>query len=180
MLPAGSTSLYGFVGAPELGTGFRQGLGSVEFQAEATVNYLDLGLAAVGRVRFLAIDKPRWQLAPFAGLGIAWDSGSTYYDADNFQHTALRMDLGAVATRPVGETLSLLAQAEVTWDLFTTPVGGHRVQPLLGVGAEVALGGQISVFGLASVGVDWRKAPDAPLDTEVGYGLRFGFAVRMF
>ena len=32
-LPAGTNALYGFVGAPELGVGYRQGFGLVEFEA---------------------------------------------------------------------------------------------------------------------------------------------------
>lgn len=179
-LPAGSTSLYGFVGAPELGAGFRQGLGPVEFNAEAAINYLDLSFAAVARLRFLAVDQPRWQLAPFGGLGFAYDSGSSYFNKDNFQFTAVRLDVGAVATYPVRETLSLLATTELTWDLFTTPVKGYRAQPLVGAGAELALGGGLSAFGLAAIGIDFRKLPTEWVDTEVGYSVRIGFAYRMF
>jgi hypothetical protein len=179
-LPAGATSLYGFVGAPEIGAGFRQGLGPFELGAEASLNYLDLSFAGLARLKFLAVDDPRWQLAPFGGLGFAWDSGSTYYDKDNFRPTAVRLDVGAVATYPVRETLSLLATTELTWDLFTSPLKGYRAQPLVGAGAELALGGNLSAFALAAIGVDLRKLPSEWVDAEVGYSLRFGFAVRMF
>lgn len=179
-LPSGSTSLYGFVGAPELGVGFRQGLGPFEFNPEVAVNYLDLSFAAVARLRFEVVHQPRWQLAPFGGLGFAYDSGSTYFNKDNFEFTAVRIDVGAVATYPVGETLSLLATTELTWDVFTTPVKGYRAQPLVGAGAEVALGGGISAFGLAAIGIDFRKLPREWVDTEVGYSVRLGFAYRMF
>lgn len=180
MLPAGSTAVYGYVGAPELGGGFRQGFGSVELQAEARFNYLDLGLAATGRARFLLVDRPQWQLAPYAGLGFAWDSGSTYFEDDNFQYTAVRIEAGAVATYPVRPVLDLIGTGEVTWDLFTTPVGGHRVQTLVGGGAELALGGSISTFVIGELGLDLRKAPDAGADAELGYAFRAGFAFRLF
>jgi hypothetical protein len=51
---------------------------------------------------------------------------------------------------------------------------------LVGAGAEVALGGGISAFGLAAIGIDFRKLPTEWVDTEVGYSVRLGFAYRMF
>src|SRR5512147_1246125 len=94
LLPAQSTSVYGFVGAPEIGSGFRQGLGPVELDAEASLNYLDVAVAGLARLRFKVYDGPTWQVAPYVGLGIAYDSGSTYSDRDNFQYTAVRFNTG--------------------------------------------------------------------------------------
>ena len=181
MLPAQSTAVYGYFGVPELGIGFRQGLGPVEIDSTASLDYFDLTLAGEVRARFLAIgDRALLQVAPFLGLGIAWDSGTTYSDKRNFGYTAVRVHGGAIGSRAIADTVSLIGLAELRWDLFTSPSGGHRIEPLFGGGVEVMLGEGVSALAVGELGVDARALPDGTSNTSLGYGLRFGFGFRLF
>src|SRR5689334_19489007 len=42
LMPRGSMSVYGMVGAPELGAGYRQGFKWAELEVRALINYLTL------------------------------------------------------------------------------------------------------------------------------------------
>jgi hypothetical protein len=180
VIPAGSTAIWGFTGVPDIGVGFRQGIGPVEVDADASLDYFDLTFCGEVRARIAAIDRNGLSIAPFVGMGIVWDSGSTYEDANNFRYTAVRVHAGGLGSRQLSETVALLGIAELRWDLFTSPSGGHRIEPLFGGGAEFGLAENVSLFALGELGPDIRALPSGASDTELGYTLRFGVGFRLF
>src|SRR4051812_4622496 len=97
-LPEGATALYGFVGVPEMGAGFRQGISGFELEARARLDYFRLsGLFEVGARREVWRKGPA-ALAPTLGLGVVLNSGSAYLDADNFGGVLLRIAPGLVVS----------------------------------------------------------------------------------
>lgn len=179
ILPAQATAIHAFAGVPELGLGFRQGFGGVELDALARFDYLDLGLAATGRLKLRVAEAP-FPISAYGGLGLSGDTGSTYFHPDNFGYFAVRLEAGAIAAQPLAPTLRLVETLSLTWDLFTHPVGGNRLEPLAGAGAELSVTKRISLFALGQLGVDWRKRPGQDALVRLGYGLRIGIGFRLF
>ena len=56
-LPAGTNALYGFVGAPELGVGYRQGFGPVEFEARGLFNLFEVSVIGELGVKFAVLHQ---------------------------------------------------------------------------------------------------------------------------
>jgi hypothetical protein len=180
MLPSGSTAVMGYTGVPRIGVGFRQGLGALELDARAGFDYFDTTLDGTVEARFRVLESDRLELAPFAGLGFAWDPGATYARADNFFYSALRLRFGAIASWMLSERLAAVGTAELTWDVFTHPNPGYRLEPLAGGGVEIGIASGVSVLALGELGVDWRKRPDAEVQTALGYAVRVGLGFRLF
>ena len=180
MLPSGSTAVWGFTGAPAIGVGFRQGLGSLELDAQAGFDYFDATLSGALDARFRVFASDGFELAPFAGLGFAWDPGATYANADNFFYSAVRLHFGVVASWALTERLAAIGTAELAWDVFTHPTPGYRVEPLAGGGLEVGIASGVSVLALGELGVDLRKRPGADVQSRLGYAVRVGLGFRLF
>lgn len=178
-LPAGSTALYGFVGAPELGAGYRQGFGLVELDARAWFNLLEVSAGAELGLKLAAVEGPRFRLAPTASLGVKFDSGARYFDRANFAFIGLRPKLGLTASYAFTDTVSGLAQLEVPWAIALT-VQGFQVTPLLGAGAEIHLGGPISLLVTAHAGLDATKEPLGVIQYRVAWAGRLGIGWRLF
>src|SRR3954463_15244536 len=90
-LPAGATAAYAFIGLPEVGAGFRQGLGLVEWEARARVDYLTL--SAVGEVigKYALYHWGKLDYGPFLGVGVTLSSGARYFDPATFTFAGLRV-----------------------------------------------------------------------------------------
>lgn len=177
-LPAGTIALYGFVGAPELGAGFRQGFDALELEARALFNVFQLSATVEGGVRLGVYQRDRLQLAPTASLGLAFNSGSTYFDAANFGSVSLRPRVGGTLSYSFSDLVAGLIYAELPWAIGLS--GGHQVTPILGAGAEFYLGGSLSLLVAAHAGVDLVQAPGAEAFTRPAWGLRLGLGHRVF
>jgi hypothetical protein len=178
-LPSGTNALYGFVGAPEVGVGYRQGFGFAEFEARAQFNVFHVsGVADVG-ARFGVFEREKLRLAPTLGLGIEFNAGAKYFDTANFAFIGLRPRVGLNASYAFTDTVSGIAQLEVPWSIALT-VQGFEVAPLLGAGAEIHLGGGFSLLVSAHVGMDAIKEPLGVTQVRAAWAARLGVGYRIF
>jgi hypothetical protein len=172
--------LAGLLGVPEVGASFRQGLGGWELGARARFDYLRLAVALEGVGRSKVWTRGAFELAPELGLGVNLNSGSRYFDLENFSGVFLRLSPGAVATWRIVETVTAVGQVQVPVDLGLNPTGTFRVRPLAGVGAEVYLGENLSLLAMGELGAEVFKEPRGVTNTRLGYGVRLGLGVRLF
>jgi hypothetical protein len=178
-LPSGTNALYGFVGAPELGIGYRQGFGTVELEARALFNLFHVSAVAEVGARFAVYEHDKLRLAPTASLGLEFNSGTKYFDTANFGFVGLRPRLGLNASYAFTDTVSGIAQFEVPWSIALT-VQGFEVAPLLGAGAEFHLGGGFSLLVSAHIGVDAMKEPLGVTQVRPAWAGRLGVGYRIF
>lgn len=179
-LPSGATALYAFVGVPELGLGFRQGTDFAEVEARARANYLQLSLALELGVKREVLRVGDFALAPSFFLGLVLNSGSTYFDAQNFSAASVRLLPGLIATYAVSDTVRLLGLVDIPVDLAFAPSSAQRVQALAGGGAEIYLGQELSLLAAAQLGVETFKQPLAVAESRLGYAFRLGLGYRLF
>lgn len=178
-LPAGTNALYGFVGAPEVGAGYRQGFGVVELDARASFNLFEVSAVLEAGIKLGVFQGDKLRLAPTLGLGVKFDSGARYYDRANFGFIGLRPKLGLNASYAFSDTVSGIAQLEIPWAIALT-VQGFQVTPLLGAGAEFHLGGPISLLVSAHVGFDATKEPLGVVQYRAAWAGRLGLGWRLF
>src|SRR5205085_8507648 len=95
-----------------------------------------------------------FSVAPMVGLAFVWDSGSRYFDANNFNYLGLRPRLGVVGTGRITDTISGIAEIDIPWSISLSPPLGSHFTPLGGGGAEIYLGESMSGLLLAQIGVD--------------------------
>lgn len=179
-MPDGVTSLYGYVGAPEMGVGFRQGISGFELEARARLDYFRLAGIFEGGVRKQVWAQGNASLAPTLSLGLVLNSGTAYLDADNFGGVLLRLTPGVVAGWRAAETVMVLGLVDVPLDLGLSPTGARRIQALGGGGAEFYLGQDVSLLVAGQLGVESFKAPREPAETRLGYQVRLGIGTRLF
>ncbi|MFY2564061.1 hypothetical protein ACN469_41105 [Corallococcus terminator] len=179
-LPAGSTALYGYAGAPEIGVGFRQGISSVELEARARLNWFQLSAALelVGRLKVL--ERGSVSLAPTLGLGVVFNSGSTYMDDQNFSGVLLRLSPGLVAGWKVAETVTVLGLVDLPLDIGISKSEQRRFQALGGGGVEVYLGNNVSVLLAGQLGSNTFRERAGLTDTRLGWALKAGLGARLF
>lgn len=180
VLPAGSTAAYGFIGAQEVGGGYRFGSSGFEIEGRGRFNYLLLsfGADAIGKYRLL--ERDRVEVGVGLGLGLGYDTGSRYFDRRNFKALLLRLEPDLKATYRVHDTLRAFAELNAPIDLGISPTGGSHVQILAGLGAEFFLGDDLSVFGAASMGPDVMREPGGVALWQIGYSVKLGVGYRMF
>jgi hypothetical protein len=179
-LPSGSASAYGYGGAPEVGAGYRQGIGPVEVEARARFNYVDVSLAAEGILKYTLFSRGAFDLAPLIGVGIVADTGATYIDSINISYVGLRILPGGVASYRFAETVRGLAELDVPVDLLFGNPGGSRVGFLMGGGAEMYLGQRISVMAMGQAGFEALQFPNTPTQFRFDYLVRLGIGWRLF
>lgn len=179
MLPSGSSALYGFVGAPDVAVGYRQGFGVWELDARAAFNIFEVSATAELGFKFPAYRTEKLQLAPVAALGVKFNSGSRYFDAVNFRSIALRPKLGLYTTYAFSDIVSGLVQLEVPLAIALT-APGYQLTPLLGAGAEIHLGSNLSLLISAHVGFDVTREPYELPVTRAAWAARFGIGYRLF
>lgn len=179
-LPDGATALYGYAGAPEVGAGFRQGIVGFELEARARFNWFQVSgvLEVVGRRQVWT--RGPLAVAPTLGLGLVLNSGATGLDEGNFSGVLLRLSPGVVASYAVTETLSVVGQVDLPFDLGLSPTGARRFQALGGGGAEVYVGSDLTLSAVGQLGVETFKEPRGVADTRLGWALRVGLGVRLF
>ncbi|AGC46747.1 hypothetical protein MYSTI_05469 [Myxococcus stipitatus DSM 14675] len=179
-LPGRTTALYGYAGAPELGVGFRQGLSLVELEARARFNWFQISAALelVGRLK--VYEQGSVSLAPSLGLGVVFNSGSTYMDDQNFSGVLLRMSPGLVVNWRVAETVSILGLVDVPVDIGLSKSESRRVQALGGGGVEVYLGNGMSVLLAGQLGLEAFRERAGLSDTRLGWALKAGLGARLF
>jgi hypothetical protein len=180
VLPDGGSAVAGWVGAPEVGVSYRQGLSGWELGARARFDYLHLSTTVEAVGRWPVWSEGAWAVAPELGLGVTANPGSRYFDAQNLRGWFLRVDPALVATWRVVETVAALGTVEVPYDLGLSPGGTWRVKPLAGVGAEIYLGEDLTLSLLGQLGVDVFKEVRGVTQSRLGYGARLGLGVRLF
>ncbi len=178
-LPAGAMSVYALLGAPELGAGFRQGFGIMELDARLLFNYLLASGSLEVALKFAVYEKGMIQMAPLVALGLEANSGSRYYDRANFAYVALRPRVGFITSIRFTDTVAGLVQFDLPWSVPFTSQGSHVV-PTVGAGAEAHLGGNMSGFLMANVGLDAIKEPLGVTQYRTAWGVRLGIGFRLF
>ena len=179
-LPAGTNALYGFVGAPEVGVGYRQGFGLVELEARGLFNLFEVSVIAEVGLKFGVYHHDKLRLAPGVSLGLELNSGARYIDPFNFGFVGLRPRLALNASYDFTETISGVAQLELPVSIAMT-VAGLQVTPLVGAGAEFHLGGSLSLLVSAHLGFDATKGPvDFDPHYRVAWAGRLGIGYRLF
>ncbi|MFL5353112.1 MAG: hypothetical protein ACJ8AN_10715 [Archangium sp.] len=179
-LPDGATAVSGWVGVPELGVAYRQGMGGWEVGARARFDYLRLSVTGEGVARRQLWTSGAWAVAPELGLGITGNTGSRYFDEQNLEGWFLRVNPALVASWKVAETVTAVGLVEVPYDVGLSPGGTWRVKPMAGGGAEVYLGEDLSLSAVGELGVDVFKELRGVTQTRLGYGVRLGLGVRLF
>lgn len=178
-LPAGAMAVYGLLGAPEIGGGFRQGFQYFEIEARVMINYLlGAGVLEAG-VKVPVYDKGMFQMAPTVALGIEGNSGTRYYDRANFSYVALRPRVGFITSVRFSDTIAGLVLFDLPWSVAVTTAGSHVV-PTLGAGVEGHLGGNLSGFFMANVGLDAIKEPLGVVQYRPAWAVRLGLGFRLF
>lgn len=178
-LPAGSNALYGFVGAPELGIGYRQGFGLIELEARGLFNLFEVSVTAEVGLKVGVLKLDRFRLAPTVALGLELNSGARYFDRLNFGYLGLRPRLGVNASYDFTDTISGVAQFEVPISIALT-VQGFQVTPLLGAGAEFHLGGSLSLLVTGHAGFDVTQEPFGVAQARAAWAARLGIGYRLF
>jgi hypothetical protein len=179
-LPSGASAAYGYVGAPEVGAGYRQGVGPFELEGRATFNYLLVSFGLDVLAKYTVYRSGPFEVAPNLGLGLVLDTGSEYFDRANFNYTGLRPRVGAVASYKLVETVRGIAALDIPIAFSLNPGGGVHATPLLGVGAEIYVGEDITALMMGQLGVDSIKEPLGVAQTRLGYQLKLGVGWRFF
>ncbi len=179
-LPGGSNSGYVYIGVQNVGAGYRQGVSVFEVEGRASFNYLLISLGVDAVLKWAAYNQSGLEIAPYIGAGIVLDSGARFIEQANFAHFGLKLLAGATATYKLTDTLRGIANLEIPYDLSLSPSGGNLFNPLVGVGAELYLGEDISAMALGSIGLATLKEPLAVTAARFGYQFRLGVGYRFF
>lgn len=180
-LPPGGSAVYGFIGAPEIGAGYRQGIGVVELEGRLSFDYFAVGFSGDGLLKHRVWQRGGAELAPYVGLGLVWNSGARYLDRANFHYLGIRPRGGVVSTLALAETVRALLNVDAAWDIAFQPPYGYRFEALAGAGAETYLGRDLFGMALARIGVESLKEP--PLGVPLwrpAWQLMLGLGLRLF
>jgi hypothetical protein len=181
VLPSGAASTYAYAGAPSVGIGYRQGLGGyLELEGRLELDYFALSLTPQGYAKLVAFEHDRLQVAPLVGIGAVLNSGTRYIDDENFTYFGIRVIPGANLSYRIAEIAALVGELRVPVDFSVAPSGGSRVTPLLGGGAEIFLGDDVTAGIVGQLGVDVIKEPLGVPQTRLGYSVRIGLGYRLF
>lgn len=178
-MPKGTLALYGLVGAPDLGVGYRQGIAGIELEAKALFNVFELSGLIEGGVKVELFRGERLALAPGVALGLKLNSGSRYFDLANFGYLGLRPRVSLNTTYTFSDLVEGVAQLEVPLTLPLT-AQGIQFSPTLGAGAEFHVGDKLSVLGTVHVGVDVVKEPLGVPQVRAAWAIRLGVGYRVF
>ncbi len=180
VLPRGSSSAYGFIGLPELAAGYRHGLGKLELEGRANLNYFWMSLALEGRLRIPVYKKDKWELGVPLGVGMVFSPGATYIDDDAVDYVGLRGILGAMAVYRLTDTVHPIFEFEASNDFVFTSGGVHNASIVAGGGVEVYLARGWSALFSARLG--WNGVQDQlePLKSQAAVQIRLGLGYRLF
>lgn len=178
-MPARSLAVYGLVGAPEAGAGFRQGFGAFEFEARAMLNVLQLSALGEVGLRFEVLELGRITLAPGLALGLLANSGARVFDNANFAFVGLRPRLSAMGTYRFSALVEGVAMLELPLALALAKPG-FQFAPLAGAGVEIHLGKSISLLASGHLGADVTKEALGMLQVRPAWAIRLGVGYRVF
>lgn len=178
-LPAGTLAVYGQVGAPEVGAGFRQGFSAFELEGRALFNIFEISALVEGAFKLPLVAKDRVAISLPVAVGLKLDSGSRYFDRANFGYVGLRPRVGAVVSYSFSDTIAGLAFIDVPLSLALN-VRGAQFTPTIGAGGEFHIGGSISLLVSGHIGVDVTKEPLGVPQTRPAWGARLGVGYRIF
>jgi hypothetical protein len=178
-LKSGQLAVSGFVGAPFVGTGFRQGIGGVELSGHFEVDTLRLGGALEGLVKVPVFQKNQWQGALGLGLGAAAQSGARSFDASNIAFFGARTRIQAVVTHPIAETAGAVLQLDVPVTFSMPDARVWQVSSLLGGGVEMYLGNSASGLLMGQVGATTQHLDGLP-STTFAWQVKLGVGWRLF
>ena len=179
-LPAGASSLYAEVGYPEVGAGFRQGLGRFELEVRGRFDYRQTRVSAEGLFKLAVLRGPRWSFAPLLGIGVAANAGATYADEHNFGYVALRLVAGGIVSYAVSPDVQAFGTLDVPVDAVTSRPGSYDVAPRLGAGVEWQSNSPWSLFVHVEAGPAFRQNDTAYRDTRLSVAARVGVGYRLF
>ncbi len=179
-LPGGSNSAYVYVGVQHVGAGYRQGVGDFEIEGRTNLNYLLVSFGLDAILKWAAVRQNALEVAPYIGVGLVLDTGARFFDPANFSHLGLKLLAGATATYKLTDTLRGILNVELPYDLSLSPAGGNLFNPLVGAGAELYLGEDVSAMALGSIGLVTLKEPLAVTAARFGYQVRIGVGYRFF
>jgi hypothetical protein len=178
-LPGGSTSIYGLVGAPDIGVGYRQGISAFEFEAKAQFNLFELSGVIEAGAKLAVYKTSRLIIAPGLALGLKLDSGSRYFDRWNFAYIGVRPRLSLSASYGLSDLIQGLAMIELPWS-FGLSAASSQTTPTAGVGAEFHLGSRLSLLATGHLGVDVIKEPLGVAHVRPAWAIRIGIGYRVF
>ncbi len=179
VLPAGSLALYGVVGAPDLGVGFRQGFAPLEFEARASFNLFEVSVLAEAGVKFAVFSRDALLVGVGGAFGINFDSGAKYFDKANYASIFLRPRVSGLASYKFSDFISGLAQVDVPLAFSLSQVG-QKFTPTLGAGVELQLGSNLSLLALGAIGVDVTKEALGVTQVRAAWAVRLGVGWRLF
>jgi hypothetical protein len=179
-LPPGGAATYGYVGVPEVGAGYRLGVGAVELEGRLRFNYFDVSIAGEALLKYAVYHQGRWDAAPIIGLGLVGNAGATYIDTSNFSYFGLRVLPGGILGYRLADSVRALAEVDVPVDVALNAAGGSRIGALAGGGAEIYIGEDVSALLLAQGGFEALKPPNTAFLYRFDYQVTIGLGWRLF
>lgn len=180
VLPRGGSSVFGWLGVPDIAAGYRHGLGKVELEGRATLNYYWVSLALEGRMRLAVYRKDKWEVGIPLGVGLVLSPGAHWVDDDGVNYVGIRGTLGAMAIYRLSETIHPIFEFEAFNDFALTNAGTHNANIVAGGGVEVYLARGWSALFSARLG--WNGVQDQlePLKSQAAVQIRLGIGYRLF
>lgn len=183
VMPSGSNSLYGFIGGPDVGIGYRQGFSAPwEFETLARFNFLQVSVTGEAGFRapiYRDPNDPSFVVSAAMYFGLTYNSGTTYFDRANFRYLGATARANVLGTYRLNSVLYLLAKLEVPLMVPLT-AQGLSVAPTGGAGIEVRVGDSLSLLAFGSLGGEVRKEPLGVLLFRPAWQLQFGVGTRFF
>lgn len=179
VLPAASNAIYGIVGAPDIGAGYRQGFSLLEVEGRALFNILELSGLVEGGAKFRLMHTDALQVGLGAAVGLQLNSGSKYFDSANFGSVALRPRLSGIVSYGFSELITGVAQLDIPLALSLTKLGTD-FRPTVGAGVEFLLGSSVSLLVMGDLGVDAIKESIGVTQVRLAWGVRLGVGYRIF
>lgn len=178
-LGAGTIALYGYVGAPEVAVGYRQGFAPFEVEGRLVFNVFEVSALLEGGAKVPLLRRGRLLVAVGGMLGLKANSGATYYDLGNFASWALRPAILGLLSYELSEVVAAVARAEVPLAV-SLDVRGVQFTPTLSLGGEAHLGQGVSLLVLGRLGLDAREGPSGWAQARVAWGVQLGVGYRVF
>lgn len=186
VLPAGSTSTMAWVGIPEVGGAWRQGLagGESEVEVRLQLDYLLLAGSLEGFTR-RQFGWAEGHLVPEVGGGVVLDSGARYVFDSNLPGAYLRLSPGLVYSRVVDagsrydpDYFVVTGKVGLPVDLGVSTPGAWRWLFTAGVGLEHGVGRNLWLMGGIDFGVGPSQRPHEELTATGFFHLRVGVGFR--
>jgi hypothetical protein len=181
-LSDGSVAVFGALGFPGLEAGYRQGVASnLEFGGTVGFDYAHTALTLDVPVRVALYRREKLKLAAGGSVGGFLDFGAQYYEPTNWPSAGLRLSGDVDLSYRVGEALAVVGAFQVPAEICLTERGDHRLDLLLGGGAELGLGEGFTFGARALLGPDLvfpRGGSGA--DTRLGVEVLAALGKRIF